>query len=130
MITPSRYWREHPQRYRMEAAKCTKCGKITFPPRLICPQCQGRAFEAIVLPREATLLSWTVQHVAPTDFSDETPYVVGILKFENGLAITAQVADCNPEALKIGQPVRIEFRKVKEDGAAGVICYGYKAVPV
>jgi len=26
-------------------------------------------------------------------------------------------------------PVRIEFRKVKEEGEAGILCYGFKAVP-
>jgi uncharacterized OB-fold protein len=113
----------------MEAAKCKGCGKVDFPPRLICSQCKGREFETVVLPREATLISWTVQHVAPSDFTDETPYVVGIIGFKDGPAMTAQVVDCDPEKLKIGQQVHIEFRKVKEDGAAGVICYGYKGVP-
>jgi len=130
MITPSRYWREYPQRYRLEAAKCKGCGKVHFPPRLVCSECKGTEFEPVVLPREAKLLSYTVQHVAPSEFADETPYVVGIIGFENGVSATAQIADCDPEKLKIGQKLRIEFRKVKEDGLAGVICYGYKAVPV
>ena len=28
----------------------------------------------------------------------------------------------------VGDPVRMEFRKVQEDGESGVICYGYKFV--
>ena len=37
--TPSRSWRENPQRYRMEAGKCTGCGEIYFPPRRVCAEC-------------------------------------------------------------------------------------------
>jgi uncharacterized OB-fold protein len=29
-----------------------------------------------------------------------------------------------------GMPVRLEFRRIQEDGEAGVIAYGHKAVPV
>jgi uncharacterized OB-fold protein len=37
--------------------------------------------------------------------------------------------DCDFAALKVGMRVRIEFRRISEDGAAGVIHYGYKFVP-
>ena len=36
MANPARYWREIPQRYRLEAGKCRSCGEVYFPPRLIC----------------------------------------------------------------------------------------------
>ena len=39
---PSRIWREMPQRYRLEAAICKKCGKRYYPPRLVCAECGGR----------------------------------------------------------------------------------------
>ena len=42
MFSPARVWREFPQRYRLEAAKCSGCGKILYPPRLVCPACGGR----------------------------------------------------------------------------------------
>ncbi|RLE03893.1 MAG: transcriptional regulator, partial [Candidatus Aminicenantes bacterium] len=28
MPTPAKYWREIPQRYRLEAAKCQACGQV------------------------------------------------------------------------------------------------------
>ena len=42
MIVP-RYTREIPHRYRLEANKCTKCGFIAFPRRLVCPECGHEA---------------------------------------------------------------------------------------
>lgn len=33
-------WRLNKQRYAMKAARCEKCGEVSFPPREVCPVCQ------------------------------------------------------------------------------------------
>jgi uncharacterized OB-fold protein len=43
--------------------------------------------------------------------------------------LTAQVVDVPLEDIKVGMPVRIEFRKIQKDGHAGILMYGYKVVP-
>ncbi len=126
----ARYAREIPQRYRLEAAKCKSCGNVAFPPRIICPNCKGRAFETIALNDEGRLLSYTVVRVGSEKFSKQTPYAVGIIELDGGVRITAQIADVEPDELQVGQNVRIVFRKIQEDGKAGILCYGYKAVVV
>ena len=57
MITP-KYTREIPQRYRLEAGRCTGCGFIAFPPRLVCPECDSRVFEKISLTPSGTILTY------------------------------------------------------------------------
>jgi uncharacterized OB-fold protein len=129
MTTPSRYWREIPQRYRLEANKCKKCGFVSFPPRLICPQCQNREFEEAKLAEKGKVLTFTVIRVPPRQFVDQAPYAVGIVELDDGVKLTGQIVDCDFEDLKIGQRVKIEFRKIFDEGEAGIICYGYKFVP-
>jgi uncharacterized OB-fold protein len=129
MPTPSRYWREIPQRYRLEAGKCKKCGFVCFPPRLICPKCGWREFETINLSDRGKVLTYTVIRVAPHQFVDQAPYAVGIVELEDGVKLTGQLVDCEFDQLKIGLPVRIEFRKLYQEGEGGIICYGYKFVP-
>jgi uncharacterized OB-fold protein len=129
MPTPSRYWREIPQRYRYEAARCKSCGFICFPPRLVCPRCGARAFEATRLAQTGAVLAYTIIRVAPEGFEDQTPYAVGVAELDDGVRLTAQIVDCDFALLKVGMKVRLEFRKLSEDGAAGVIHYGYKFVP-
>ncbi len=129
MAVPS-YWRAIPQRYRYEAAKCASCGKIFFPPRMLCDRCKSRKFEKIRLSREGTVVTFTIIRVAPSQFVDQAPYPVAIIELTEGIKICAQIADCDPEHIKIGMPVKLEFRKISEDGEAGIIHYGYKAVPI
>ena len=124
-----RNWREYPQRYRMEAAKCKKCGKINFPPRLICPECGHREFDQVKLSGEGVIKTYTVIRVAPSRFEDEVPYAVGIVELKDGVSTMMQITDCEPEELSIGMPVQVEFRQVQAEGDAGVLMYGYKAVP-
>ncbi|MBN2007803.1 Zn-ribbon domain-containing OB-fold protein [candidate division KSB1 bacterium] len=124
------YWRSIPQRYRYEAAKCTGCGKIFFPPRIVCDECASRSFETINLSRYGKIVTFTVIRIAPSQFVDQAPYPIGIVELNDGIKICTQIADCNPDDLKIGMPVRLEFRKISQDGTPGIIQYGYKAVPV
>ncbi len=127
MIT-ARYHREIPQRYRLEASKCTKCGKVSFPPRLVCPKCKMRKFKTINLKDEGKILTYTVIRVGPDKFSKEQPYAIGIVEVGDGVRLTTQIADGDVDKLKIGQKVKLVFRKIQDDGKAGIHMYGYKAV--
>jgi uncharacterized OB-fold protein len=113
----------------MEAGKCKKCGKIFFPPRLVCDACKAREFETVVLPEEGEVVSHTVIRTPPSGFEDEAPYAIGIVKLGEGVQLLTQIVDCDFEEIKIGTKVRVEFRRIQEDGKSGVLCYGYKCVP-
>ncbi|MFQ6102725.1 MAG: Zn-ribbon domain-containing OB-fold protein [Candidatus Glassbacteria bacterium] len=128
MSTAQRYWRETPQRYRLQAALCTKCGFIAYPPRAICPECKNREFETKNLSNRGKLLTYTVIHVPPPQFRDDTPYAVGIVETEEGVRLTVGIADVESDELKIGMPVKLEFRMIQKDGDEGILCYGHKAV--
>jgi uncharacterized OB-fold protein len=129
MSTPSRYWREIPQRYRLEANKCKRCGKINFPPRLICNACGNREFEKTKLADKGKVLTYTIIRVPPHQFVDQAPYAVGIVELEDGVKITGQIVDCDFDDIQIGLDVKIEFRKLYQMGESGILCYGYKFVP-
>jgi hypothetical protein len=68
--------------------------------------------------------------VPPKPYVDQAPFAVAVIEMDDGPRLTAQVADYKEGQLKIGQKVKLEFRRINADGEAGVINYGYKAVPV
>jgi uncharacterized OB-fold protein len=129
MISPGRSWREFPQRYRLEAAKCEACEKIHYPPRVVCSKCGGSTFENITLPREGKVVTFTIVRVPPAGFTEQTPLPIAIVEVMDGVRIMVQIGDLeNPSELEIGMPVRLEFRRISWDGEAGLIFYGHKAV--
>ena len=127
MISP-RYAREIPQRYRLEASKCKSCGNISFPPRLICPECKSREFETIRLSDEGKILTYTIIRVASDTFSKITPFAVAVIQVNDGARLMAQIADSPIDEVAIGKKVKIVFRKIQDEGKSGLHCYGYKAV--
>ncbi len=130
MTFPARAWREFPQRYRLEASRCTDCSKVLYPPRVVCPGCGGRSFETVELPRTGKIVTFTVVHVPPSGFAEQAPLPIALVELDNGARIMVQVGDvADPGELHTGMPVRLEFRRISSDGEAGIIRYGHKAVP-
>ena len=113
MISPGRSWREFPQRYRLEAEKCTECGKIHYPPRVTCAECGARTFEMIVLPREGKVVTFTVVRVPPAGFTEQTPLPIALVEVMDGVRLMVQLGDiADPDEIEIGMPVRLEFRRI------------------
>ena len=124
-----RYWREVPTRFRLEAVRCRSCKKVTYPARSICPECRKSDFEKITLSREGKVVTSTVLYVAPAEFAMETPYAVAVVETPEGARLMVQLVDCEPEYVRPGLDVSLEFRLIRQEGHGGILCYGHKAVP-
>jgi hypothetical protein len=124
-----RYWREIPSRYRLEATRCGDCGRVSYPPRRICPACRSTDAETIELSHEGRIVTYTVIHVPPDDFLMEAPYALAVVETPEGAKMMVQVADCDPASVEAGMMVALEFRLIRREGKGGILCYGYKAVP-
>jgi uncharacterized OB-fold protein len=129
MIVP-KYTREIPQRYRLEAGRCTSCSFIAFPPRTVCPECGEKKFTPFNLKPEGKVLTFTVIHIAADAFAENVPFVVGIIETKDGARLTSQIVDCKPEEVEIGTEVRFMLRRIQKEGHAGILQYGYKAVMI
>lgn len=82
---------------------------------------------------------------APEGYEDFTPYVLALVKLEEGPMLTTQLTDVEKWIEKeidgrtrlirkfdveIGMPVEMVTRKLKEDGKQGILVYGYKFRPI
>ncbi len=124
-----RYWREIPTRYRLEAARCRKCSKVTFPARRVCPACRGTEWEKTLLSWKGKVVTSTVVQVAPTEFQMEAPYAVAVVETPEGVRLMTQVVDCEPASVQPGMEVSLVFRRIRKEGHGGILCYGFKGVP-
>ncbi len=124
-----RYHREIPARYRLEAGRCSGCGKVNYPARKVCPACRGQEIEGIRLSEKGTVVTSTVIHVPPDEFLNEAPYAMAVVETPEGARFMTQVVDCDPSDVLPGMEVDLEFRLIRKEGASGILCYGHKGVP-
>lgn len=131
-MTVTRFWRENESRYNLIGVKCGNCGGLYFPPRIVCPVCHRKSLgnmERYKLNGKGEVLSFSIVHDAPSQFELQKPYVIAIIKMEEGVRLTGQVIDCEPADVTIGMKVQATIRKVGEEGPSGIIHYGYKFMP-
>jgi len=86
--------------------------------------------EPFQLSGEGEVVSFTIVHDAAPGFEMQVPYVMAIVRAREGPQLTASVVDIAPKDVTIGLKVRATFRKLREEGKAGVIHYGYKFAPM
>jgi uncharacterized protein len=73
------------------------------------------------------IYSFTVLQDAPQAFAAQAPYVLALVKLDEGPLVTTQITDLDPdETLQIGDRVEMVTRKLMTEGDRGVIVYGYK----
>jgi uncharacterized protein len=130
----ARFWRETPRRYNLGGSKCSVCGTVYFPPRSVCPECtqHRQSIEKMTpfqLSGDGEVVSYTVVHEAAEGFEMQVPYVVALVRTVEGPILTGQVVDVDLRKVLIGMKVHATFRKLREEGKAGVIHYGYKFAP-
>jgi hypothetical protein len=132
MTQAPRFWRSIDQRYNLEGVKCTHCGQLIFPARTLCPKCRHMSvgkLQPYAYSGEGTVDSFTVVHSPPNGYELQAPYVMAIIKLAEGPRLTAQIVDTTPDKVQIGMKVQRVFRRINQDGEAGVIHYGYKFSP-
>ena len=130
-MTVPRFWREIPQRYNLQAARCSVCAGTYFPPREVCPTCRRASIgkmERMKLAGRGTIVEWTRVHKPAPGYGLQVPYIVALIQAPEGPLLTGQVVDSDPAAIAVGATVRAVFRRVGQDGESGVIHYGTKWV--
>ncbi len=127
----SRHWRLRKQRYALKGEVCPHCGAKLFPPRDVCPHCGLEAKTTYTFTGTGTVVSWTTVRQAPENFDEQTPYVVALVKLDEGPMLTAQLTDLGDEQPYHGMPVEMVTRKLRNDASErGLIIYGYKFRPM
>lgn len=126
----SQHWRLNLQRYQLVGERCEHCGEPIIPPRDICPACARLAQKTHVFTGMGTLYSYTTVLDAPAGFEEQAPYVLALVKLDEGPLISAQLTDLGDTQIELGMPVEMVTRKLRTDGDKGIIVYGYKFRPI
>jgi len=84
--------------------KCNGCGEVHYYPRTLCPFCFSDKTEWLAAAGRGTIYSYSVMRRA------EVPYVIAYVTLEEGVTMMTNIVDCDLNAVRIGQRVKLTFR--------------------
>lgn len=97
---------------RLLIKRCRSCGEPHWYPRALCPFCFSADTEWVEASGRGTIYSWSVMRRAPV------PYAIAYVTLEEGVTMLTNLADCDLDAIRIGQAVEALF--VPSDGGPPV----------
>lgn len=108
---------------RLVAARCETCGETHLPAPPVCHVCRSDRFAWIELPGTGRIYTFTVvRHPLSPHLAEATPYVTAVIELDGaacpGARLLANVIDCDPDKVAIGDPVDIIFDRLNETFAA------------
>lgn len=108
------YW-SAAQEHRLALPRCLDCNRHHFYPRTLCPHCSSARLEWSDCSGRGEVYSFTVVHRAPSPaFAGEVPYVVAVVKLEEGPHLMSNIVGCAPDAVRVGSKVRVVFRRLTD----------------
>lgn len=110
-------------------SKCKECGRYFFPQRKRCASCAEPTTEPVELSREGILNSFSLMTRKPKYCLVEPPYILGEVTIPEGIVIYAVIHAADPNALEMGQQVRLDTVELETQGEDGaVIAYRFASV--
>jgi uncharacterized OB-fold protein len=109
------YW-EACRNHQLMIQKCSNCNHYQFYPRIICTECMSQDVEWIVASGLAEVSSFTiVRRPVSKAYADEVPYVVALIKLDEGPAMMSNIVECDIDNVKIGMRVEVLFEDWSEE---------------
>jgi uncharacterized OB-fold protein len=103
---------------------------VIFPKPEICPNCQEEKIKKITLSRRGKIYSYTVVMQQPRPYyKGPVPYGLGFVELPEGVRIETLFANCDPEALEIGEEVELIIDKLYDDDEGNELIT-YKFEPI
>ncbi|MFJ4469785.1 bifunctional MaoC family dehydratase N-terminal/OB-fold nucleic acid binding domain-containing protein [Streptomyces sp. NPDC089424] len=107
------FW-EGVRRHELLIQRCSGCRAPRFPWLPGCPACGGLDWDTVRASGHGTVHSYVVMHHPPFPAFDP-PYAVGLIDLAEGVRIVSNVVGVPYDKVRIGMPVRLEFRSY-DDG--------------
>jgi uncharacterized OB-fold protein len=121
---PTRGFWEAAARHELAVPRCRGCGAWCWYPPERCPKCGSDDLPWTPVSGRASLFSWAIVRralVAP--FATRVPYVTGLVTLDEDPAVrlVTDIVDCDPDALRAGDPVRVVFRTLSFPDVEGEV---------
>ena len=101
---------------RLVIQKCVACGEHVFYPRIACPHCGADELEWVEASGRGSVYSFTVvESNAPSAFLNDMPYVVAIIRLQEGVQMMSNIVGCDPYSIECDMPVEVVFERLNDE---------------
>ena len=90
--------------------RCAACGEAHWYPRTICPFCHSSDTAWQESKGEGAIYTFSVMRR-----NTPVPYAIGYVTLDEGVSLLTNFVDCDLNALKIGQRVKLKWTPTGED---------------
>ncbi|AXE87095.1 bifunctional MaoC family dehydratase N-terminal/OB-fold nucleic acid binding domain-containing protein [Streptomyces sp. Go-475] len=101
-------------RHELLIQRCTACRTLRFPWLPGCHGCGSPDWDTVAASGEGTVYSYVVVHHPPFP-AFEPPYAVGLIELAEGVRLVSNVVGVPYDEVRIGMPVRLEFRRYDDE---------------
>jgi uncharacterized OB-fold protein len=107
------FW-EGVREHRLLIQRCTACGTLRHPWLPGCNTCGHPEWDTVEASGTGTVHSYVVMHHPPFPAFDP-PYAVGLIELTEGVRMISNVTGVPYDKVRIGMPVRLEFKEYDEE---------------
>jgi uncharacterized OB-fold protein len=103
------YW-EAAKEMRFVVQECRTCDRAIMYPKRVCPHCLGDKLGWRASPGRGEIYAVTTQLLGPpSGFEDRLPYVLAIIRLDEGVQLMSNVVGDSATDAKIGDRVKVGF---------------------
>lgn len=109
------FW-EAARQEKLVIQRCKDCDEYIFYPRIACPYCFSDNIDWVEASGKGTVYSYTVvENNAPSAFINDIPYVVAVVRLEEGVQMLSNIVGCEPCDVRCDMAVNVTFEKLDDE---------------
>jgi uncharacterized OB-fold protein len=94
--------------------RCARCQRLRHPPGPMCPACRSLEWDTVAASGRGEVYSF-VLHYHPPIPPFERGHPVAVIQLEEGTRLVSDLVGIEPQAVRIGIPVQVEFNRVDDE---------------
>ncbi|MCX2940709.1 Zn-ribbon domain-containing OB-fold protein [Mycobacterium pinniadriaticum] len=105
------YW-SAASRDELHIQQCPRCNGYSLYPTPWCPHCWYPRPQWTRVSGRGWVFAFTIVHQSPLQsYSGELPYVLAIVRLDEGPQLMANIVGCAPDVVRVGLPVTVVFEQ-------------------
>jgi uncharacterized protein len=98
------------RRHELLIQRCTGCNALQFYPRCLCTSCGGDGLAWLPACGRGTVETYSVvRHAVSKAYAAELPFLLVLVRLEEGPTMMSTLVDCAIDEASIGMPVEVVF---------------------